>query len=106
MVKIINTLGDVKIGKQGEAIYQRKYGQQIRSVTSTMRATSSQSQLEHRQLYRDALNWRKALSRHSRIYLEGYCIFNGIIDKFGIPLAWSRFALKIYLERVRFTFSK
>jgi len=106
MVKIINTLGDVKVGKQGTAIYQRQYGQQIRSVTSVMRGIPSQEQLVHRQLYRDALAWRKALSLPNRRYLEGYCIFNGIIDKFGIPLAWSRFALKLYLQHVAFVMIK
>lgn len=102
MVKIINPLGDVKVGRQGEAVYQRKYGEQIRRQASPKRAIPSQRQLEHRQLYRDALDWRKQLSLPNRRYLDGYCINNWIIDGYGIPLAWSRFALKLHLEHINF----
>ena len=102
MVKITNPLGDVKIGKQGEVVYQRKYGQQIRRGLSPKRAIVSEAQEKHRQLYRDALAWRKNLSRQNRRYLEGYCINNGIFDRFGVPLAWHRFALKLYLHHLMF----
>jgi len=102
MVKITNTLGDVKIGRQGEVVYQRKYGEQIRRTASPKRAISSQAQIKHRALYRAALGWRSQLSLPNRRYLEGYCIANGIIDSYGIPLPWSRFALKLYLEKVKF----
>jgi len=53
-------------------------------------------------LYRDALSWRSQLSLANRRYLEGYCIANGVIDSYGIPLPWSRFALKLYLQAVKF----
>ncbi|MBA7624463.1 hypothetical protein ES703_31872 [subsurface metagenome] len=102
MVKIINTLGDVKVGKQGEVVYQRKYGEQIRRTASPKRAIPSQRQIEHRQLYRQALAWRSQLLPANRRYLEGYCIANGIVDRYQIALPWSRFALKLYLEHVDF----
>ncbi|MBA7542043.1 hypothetical protein ES705_34359 [subsurface metagenome] len=102
MVKITNTLGDVKIGKQGEVVYQRKYGEQIRRGLSPKRAIPSPTQIAHRQLYRAALDWRKTLSRQNRIYLEGYCIANGLVDQLGVFLTWPRFALRIYLEKVKF----
>ncbi|MBA7653729.1 hypothetical protein ES703_61588 [subsurface metagenome] len=102
MVKIVNPLGDVKVGKQGEAVYQRKYGQQIRRTVSPKRAIVSEAQEKHRRLYRDALDWRKALSLANRRFLEGYCISNWVVDGFKIPLPWHRFALKLYLERVNF----
>ena len=70
MVKIINPLGEVKVGKQGEAVYQRKYGEQIRRTLSPKRAIVSEAQEKHRQLYRDALDWRKLLSPANRRYLE------------------------------------
>jgi hypothetical protein len=53
-------------------------------------------------LYRDALDWRKSLSPANRRFLEGYCISNWVVDGFNIPLPWHRFALKLYLERVKF----
>jgi hypothetical protein len=102
MVKITNTLGDVKIGKQGEVVYQRKYGEQIRRGLSPKRAIVSEAQQNHRQFYRAALAWRKQLSRQNRIYLEGYCIANGIVDRLGVFLTWPRFALRIYLVKVKF----
>jgi len=102
MVKIVNELGDVKAGKQGQAVYQRRYGQQIRRTLQPKRAISSERQLEHRQLYRDALTWRKSLSLSERRFLEGYAISKRVIDSYGLPLPWHRFALKLYLEHVHF----
>ena len=102
MVKIRNVLGEVKKGVQGEAVYQGKYGQQIRRTRQPKRAIASEKQLEHRQLYREALAWRKALSLANRRYLDGYCIANWVVDDYQIPLPWSRFALKLYLEHVKF----
>ncbi len=102
MVKIANTLGEIKTGVQGEAVYQGKYGQQIRRTRQPKRAIPSQKQLEHRQLYKEALSWRKALPLPNRRYLDGYCIANWIVDDYKIPLPWSRFALKLYLEHVHF----
>jgi hypothetical protein len=105
MVKIVNRMGDVKIGKQGEVVYQRHYGQQTRRLVSPKRAIESEAQIAHRQLYRDALTWRKGLSRPNRRYLEGYCIANGVVDSYHIPLPWHRFALKCYLEHIHFVLS-
>ena len=102
MVKIVNKLGEVKTGVQGEAVYQGRYGQQIRRTRQPKRAIPSQKQLEHRQLYREALAWRKALSLPNRRYLDGYCISNWIVDDYKIALPWSRFALKLYLQHIGF----
>lgn len=102
MVRIVNTFGDIKTGRQGEVVYQRKYGEQIRRTAQPKRAMASEAQIKHRQLYRDALAWRKQLSLPNRRYLDGYCIANWIVDGYQIPLPWSRFALKLYLEKVRF----
>ena len=102
MLKITNQFGDVKIGRQGEVVYQRKYGEQIRRTVSPKSAIASQRQIDHRQLYRDALTWRSQLSLANRRYLDGYCISNRVVDRYHIPLPWSRFALKIYLQSVKF----
>lgn len=102
MVKITNPLGDVKIGKQGEVVYQRRHGEQIRRMAAPKRAIPSQRQIDHRQLYRAALDWRKQLSLANRRYLDGYCLANHIVDDHAIALPWSRFALKIYLEHIKF----
>ena len=104
MVKIVNPLGEVKKGKQGSAVYQGKYGEQIRRTLQPKKAVVSEAQQKHRQKYRDALNWRKSLSLANRRFLEGYCISNGIVDSYRITLAWHRFALRLYLEKVQFVF--
>ncbi len=102
MVKITNQQGDFKTGSQGEAVYQGRYGQQIRRTRQPKRAIPSQPQIAHRHLYRAALDWRKTLSPDNRRYLEGYCISNWVIDRYKIPLPWHRFALKLALEHIKF----
>jgi len=102
MVKILNEFGDIKTGRQGAAVYQRKYGEQIRRLAAPKRAMPSQVQLAHRELYKTALAWRSGLSRANRNYLEGYCISNWIVDSYKIPLPWSRFSLKLYLQAIKF----
>lgn len=102
MVKITNTLGDFKRGKQGEAVYQGKYGQQMRSTKPAHRIIASEKQQRHRQLYRAALDWRKTLTPANKRFLEGYCISNWVVDRYKFSLPWHRFALKIYLEEVHF----
>lgn len=101
MVKIINELGDIKQGKQGEAVYQLHYGQQIRRTVKPKTPEPSQTQLEHRTRFQQALTWRATLSRTARIYLEGYAIAHRIIDSYGVPLTWDKVALKIALETPR-----
>ena len=103
MVKITNPLGDIKTGKQGEVVYQRKYGEQIRRLVSPKRAMASEAQQQHRQLYRSALNWRKSLTLAHKRFLQGYCMANSIIDSYGLPLPWSWFALRLYLQKVKFS---
>lgn len=99
MVKITNDFGDVKTGRQGEAVFQRHYGQQIRRLVKPKTGEPSKTQLAQRGRFQAALAWRKDLSRAARLYLEGYSIANGIVDSYGIPLTWDRFALKIALEK-------
>jgi len=102
MVKITNELGEFKTGRQGEAVYQGRFGQQIRRTRQPKRAIVSEKQEQHRQTYRQALDWRKTLSLPNRRYLEGYCISNWVIDRYRMPLPWHRFALKLYLEHIKF----
>jgi len=99
MVKITNLHGDIKLGKQGECVYQRVHGQQVRRLLSPKRGIESKAQAKHRQLFRFALAWRRQLTRDNKLFLEGYAIANGIVDGYGIPLTWSRLALKIALEK-------
>ena len=98
MVKITNQLGDVKIGKQGEVCYQRHYGQQIRRLVKPKAIPASKLQQRQRDRFAEALLWRKTLSLEARNFLESYSISNRVVDNYGIPLTWDKFALKIALE--------
>jgi len=101
MVKIANEYGDVKVGKQGEAVYQRHYGQQMRRQLKPKTGQVSKTQLEQRLRFKQALDWRKSLTRDARRYLEGFAIAHSINDEYGIPLTWDKFALKIALQQPR-----
>lgn len=99
MVKIINTLGDVKIGKQGLAVYQRHYGQQIRRLVSPKSIPATKLQQRQRDRFDQALLWRKGLSTNARHYLQGFAIAHQIVDSYGVPLTWDKFAIQIALTQ-------
>lgn len=98
MVKITNTLGDIKQGKQGEAVFQLHYGQQIRRTLQPKRPNGSKMQLNQRIRFSQAIAWRATLSREARQYLEGFAIAHRIIDSYGLPMTWDKLALKIGLQ--------
>ena len=103
MVKIINSLGDVKVGKQGEVVYQRHYGHQMRRTVQPKSGQVSKPQKQQRIRFQQALAWRASLSRDARIYLDGYAISHRIIDGYGIALTWDKLVLKIALQKPRLT---
>jgi len=98
MVKITNKLGDFKRGTQGEAVYQGRYGQQIRRTRQPKRPEPSKAQTQRRLLFQQALAWRAALNRHDRLVLEQAAYYYHYTDSEGITLTWDRMALKIALE--------
>jgi hypothetical protein len=98
MVLINNKNGDIKTGAQGEAVYQGRYGRQIRRVRSEKRGEVSKVQKARRLLFRQALEWRAGLNRHDRLVLEQAAYYFHYTDSEGIILTWDRMALKIALE--------
>jgi hypothetical protein len=98
MVKIINEHGDIKTGKQGQAVYQGIYGRQMRRVLKPKSTPPSKAQVKQQTRFQEALSWRATLPREARIFLEGYAIAHGIVDTYRVPLTWDKFALKIALE--------
>jgi len=98
MVLIHNKIGDLKTGRQGDAIYQLRYGRQIRRAAAKKAPMPSKLQLDRRQLYRQALEWRKNLSQHDTIVLEQIAYHYHYTDSEGIPFTWDKMALKIALE--------
>jgi len=98
MVLINNRAGDIKTGKQGEAVYQGRYGRQIRRLRSEKRGEVSKVQKARRVLFKQGLEWRKGLNRHDRLVLEQYAYQAHFRDEEGIILSWDRMAMKIALE--------
>ncbi len=90
--------GDIKTGAQGEAVYQRHYGRQIRRLRSDKRGDVSKVQKARRVLFKQGLEWRKGLNRHDRLVLEQYAYQAHYTDEQGITLTWDRMAMKIALE--------
>jgi len=103
MVKITNSIGDIKRGRQGEAVYQGHYGQQIRRTVKPKTGEVSKMQLAQRTRFQQTLAWRATLSHQAKLYLDGYSIAHRIIDDFGIPLTWDKLALKIGLQQPKVT---
>lgn len=98
MVLIDNKQGDIKIGTQGDAVYQRHYGRQIRRVRKEKGGEISKAQTQRRLLFRQALEWRAGLDRHARLVIEQFAYQAHYRDTEGITLTWDRMALKIALE--------
>jgi len=98
MVRIQNKFGDLKTGKQGEAVYQRHYGRQMRRVRREKRGDISKVQRQRRALFKQALDWRAGLSRHDKLVLEQAAYHFHYRDSEGVIITWDRMALKIALE--------
>lgn len=98
MVRITSKVGDIKTGKQGEAVYQRHYGRQIRRVRREKGGIVSKTQERRRNLFRQALDWRKDLNRHDRLVIAQYAYEGHFRDSERVTLTWDRMALKIALE--------
>jgi len=98
MVLITNKHGDIKTGAQGEAVYQGRYGRQVRRTRQPKRAQVSRVQNARRLLFKQALHWRKGLNRHDRLVLQQYAYQAHYTDDHHITLTWDRMALKIALQ--------
>lgn len=98
MVLIRNKTGDLKTGKQGEAVYQAHYGRQIRRTLNPKTTEPSTKQTQRRSLFQQALAWRAGLNRHDRLVLHQAAYEYHYTDAEGITLTWDKLALKIALE--------
>lgn len=98
MVLITNQQGDIKTGAQGEAVYQGRYGRQVRRTRQPKRGQVSRVQNARRLLFKQALDWRRGLNRHDRLVLHQYAYQAHYTDDHHITLTWDRMAMKIALE--------
>lgn len=92
MVKVNNIFGDIKKGKQDNAIYQLKYGQQIRRAAYKEVKDPSPRQITQRNLFKDAVEWVKSLTSSEKTSLKKYYRKTYHSWKPGEPSTWYNWA--------------
>jgi len=97
MVKIRNVYGDEYRGKQKHAVYQKRYGKQIRRLKEEHKRNDSPAQREQQRRFRVGLSWYKSLSYEEK---EGLKFF---LDQQGISLTPQQYAIKTALDRGKVT---
>jgi len=97
MVKIRNIYGDEYRGKQRNAVYQRKYGRQIRRIKEDKKANRAPAQLEQQRRFKIGISWYKSLSYFEK---EGLKLF---LNERGITLTPQQYAIKTALDRGKVT---
>lgn len=102
MVKITNEFGDKYTGKQGEAIYQKHYGTQIRRKAYKEDKEPSKRQIQVRNNFKDATSWVKSLSYEQREDLKKFYKTSKISYSNGYPVNWYNFAKWIYIKKPEF----
>jgi len=97
MVKIRNIYGDEYKGKQKHAVYQKKYGKQIRRLKEEHKANRAPAQLEQQRRFKIGISWYKSLSYFEK---EGLKLF---LNEQGINLTPQQYAIKTALDRGKVT---
>lgn len=102
MVKIQNVFGDIKKGKQDNAIYQLHYGRQIRRVGYKEKIQPSLRQINQRIRFKNAVNWVKNLSVEEKNHIKQY--FRQVYPYYekGQPATWYNFAKNFVLTLPEF----
>lgn len=93
MVKITNVFGDEYKGRQGNAVYQKKYGKQIRRVWDGKKRNTAPAQEEQKARFRQAHAWIKQLTSEE---VEGLKTF---VNRVRPDLTWQQYAIKTALDR-------
>jgi len=105
MVKVNNIFGDIKKGKQDNAIYQLKYGQQIRRAAYKEVKDPSPRQITQRNLFKDAVEWVKSLTSSEKTSLKKYYRKTYHSWKPGEPSTWYNWAKTLVMKKVEFSYS-
>ena len=93
MVKIRNLFGDRYKGRQGGAVYQGRYGKQIRRTWNDRKKNRSPAQEEQKRRFRQAHAWIKGLTSEE---IEGLKRFTA---EHYPNLTWQQYAIKTALDR-------
>ncbi len=102
MVKVDNVFGDITTGRQGEAVYQRKYGRGMRRLFNDLNKNPSQSQLDQRANFKRSIAWVKGLSYAEKQAIKEYCRINRVGYKDGEPIHWYNWAKRLGIARPKF----
>lgn len=93
MVKIKNIFGDEYQGKQKNAVYQKRYGKQIRRIKEDKKRNDAPAQREQQQRFKVGLSWYSSLSYVEKEGLQQF------LNERGIQLTPQQYAIKIALDR-------
>lgn len=102
-MRITNTIGDIKRGKQDTAAYQLKDGQQMRRVISRKTGITSKPQNRQRQLFKLALKFKASLTQEDKRNLESMAYIYHVRNRDGVVFDWHMLAMKLALARPTFT---
>lgn len=103
MVKIQNVFGDIKKGKQDNAIYQLHYGRQIRRVGYKEKIQPSLRQINQRMRFKDAVSWVNSLTSTEKANLKKYYSKSYPSWKPGQPSTWYNWAKTFVMTRPSFS---
>jgi len=99
MVKIQNVFGDIKKGKQDNAIYQLHYGRQIRRVAYKEKIQPSLRQINQRIRFKDAVLWVNSLTSPEKTNLKKYYSKSYQSWKPGQPSTWYNWAKTFIMKK-------
>lgn len=103
LVKITNDFGDNYVGKSGNAIYQKQWGQQVRRMGYKEKKEPSIRQQEVRQRFKDAIQWVKDLPFEDRRSLKQLYETTSIAYDKKYPVNWYNFAKWLYIQDPKFS---
>lgn len=97
MVKIKNVFGDEYKGKQKNAVYQKRYGKQIRRIKEDKKRNDAPAQREQQRRFRVGVAFYKSLTAEEKQALKEW------LNERGITLTPQQYIIKTALDRGRAT---
>jgi hypothetical protein len=99
MVKVSNIYGDLKFGKQGDAVYQNHYGNQVRRKWDGKKKNNKPKQIEVQEKFRAGLEFANSLTPAEKQSLEYW------INSNKLRMTWHNFACSIAMTPVKIEYS-
>lgn len=104
MVKVKNVFGDEYKGKQGNAVYQKFYGKQIRRLWDGRKKNDAPGHKKQQERFRVGLSFWSSLTREQREFLRGYVAahYDGLTaQQWAVKVALSRPRAVLQAEQIK-----